>query len=245
MRYQRIRKPIVIIMAVVFHSVLIFHLLFSPVIIIMASNKGIINASFFSFILMFVLSLFFGRAYCAWLCPGCGVQEIIGFVVKKKAKYTKARYIKYAIFIIWIATIIMGYLVKGFTKVDLTYGMGNISLERKLILTLGAGIIIIPLAILFGKFASCKYICWQAPFMILGKKIRDSLKLPGLRIKTVSANCKKCNACTIKCPMDINVMEKVPSGEIIDDECILCGNCIDACKFKALSYRISILAKKL
>lgn len=243
MRLQKIRKPIVITTAFLFHSLLIFHLLFSPVIIILASNRGIINASFFSFVLIFLLSLFFGRAYCAWFCPGCGVQEIVGVMIKKKAKYTKARYIKYVIFIVWVTVIIMGYLVRGFTKIDLSYGMENIPFERKLLLTLGAGLIIVPLALILGRFASCKYICWQAPFMILGKKIRDRLSLPGLRIKTNPANCKKCNACTLKCPMDIQVMKKVQNGEIVDDECILCGNCIDACKSKALFYSISTPSK--
>lgn len=55
MRLQKIRKPIVITTAFLFHSLLIFHLLFSPVIIILASNQGIINASFFSFVIIFLL----------------------------------------------------------------------------------------------------------------------------------------------------------------------------------------------
>jgi len=76
--YQKIRIPLVIATAVLFHAALIFHLLFSPVIIIMDSYSGIINASFVVFVLLFLLSLFFGRAYCSWFCPGCGVQEIMG-----------------------------------------------------------------------------------------------------------------------------------------------------------------------
>lgn len=88
--YQRIRKPIVISTAVLFHLLLIFHLLFSPVIIISAAYKGLINASFIAFSTMLLLSLFFGRAYCSWFCPGCGVQEIMSLFVKKKSKNTKA-----------------------------------------------------------------------------------------------------------------------------------------------------------
>ena len=87
---QKIRKPIVISTAVLFHLLLIFHLFFSPVIIVIASYKSIVNASFIAFVLMFILSLYFGRTYCSWFCPGCGIQELLSIVVKKKSKNSKA-----------------------------------------------------------------------------------------------------------------------------------------------------------
>ena len=96
--YQRIRKPIVISTAILFHVLLIFHLFFSPVIIVMASYKSIVNASFIAFVIIFVLSLFFGRAYCSWFCPGCGIQEILALFIKRKSKNSRALYIKYFIF---------------------------------------------------------------------------------------------------------------------------------------------------
>jgi len=93
--YQKIRKPIVISTAVLFHLLLIFHLFFSPVIIVIAAYHSIVNASFVAFALMFLFSLFFGRAYCAWFCPGCGIQEILSLFIKKKSKNSKALHIKY------------------------------------------------------------------------------------------------------------------------------------------------------
>lgn len=240
MRYQKTRKAIVIFTAILFHCLLVFHLLFSPVIIVLASSKGIVNASFFSFVIIFVLALFFGRAYCAWFCPGCGVQEIAGFYIKKKVKNTKARYLKYFIFFVWMSVIVTGYILKGFTQIDLSLGMTDIPVQRRILLTVGAIAIIVPLAILFGKFASCKYICWQAPIMVIGKRIRDMLHLPGLRIKTNVDKCKSCGACSKSCPMSIDVAKKISVGEIVDDECILCGSCIDACKFDVLKYCISV-----
>ncbi|MCX6253602.1 MAG: 4Fe-4S binding protein [Bacteroidia bacterium] len=239
MQYQHIRKPIVIASAILFHLLLIFHLLFSPVIIIFASNNGIINASFIVFLLLFVLSIFFGRAYCAWFCPGCGVQEIMSIFIKRKARNTKALYIKYIIFILWIGAIISGYIIKGISKVDFFYGMSNITFERKIILTLGAIAIIVPITAIFGRFASCKYICWQAPFMIIGTKIRDYIHLSGLRLQADADKCKNCNECSIKCPMNIDVMRNVKSVKMNDKECILCGNCVDSCKHKVIKYVIT------
>ncbi|HEX3076448.1 MAG TPA: 4Fe-4S binding protein, partial [Lachnospiraceae bacterium] len=135
MQYQKKRKTIVIFTAILFHCLLVFHLLFSPVIIVLASSKGIVNASFFSFILIFILSLFFGRAYCAWFCPGCGVQEIAGLFIKRGVKDNKLKYIKYIIFFVWITVIITGYILKGFTRVDLSFGMSNVPVERRIMLT--------------------------------------------------------------------------------------------------------------
>lgn len=234
--YQKIRKPIVISTAILFHLLLIFHLFFSPVIIVMASYRGIINASFIAFVLMFILSLFFGRAYCSWFCPGCGVQEIISLFVKRKSKNTKALYIKYFIFVVWIGAIITGYVINGIHQVDVTYGMTDITIERKIIMTLGAIMIIVPLTAVFGQFASCKYICWQAPFMIIGSKIRDYFKLRGLRLKAEPEKCISCKVCNLKCPMNIEVMENVKNNHLTHTECLLCGNCIDHCKHKVIKF---------
>jgi polyferredoxin len=197
------------------------------------------NASFFAFVLMFLLSLFFGRAYCSWFCPGCGIQEILSLFIKKKSKNSKALYIKYFIFTIWIGAIITGYILNGINKVDLSYGMSDVTFERKIILTIGAFILVVPLTVIFGKFASCKYICWQVPFMVIGTKIRDYFHLKGLRLKSENIKCNSCKVCTIKCPMNIDVMENVKNGQMANSECILCGNCIEHCKQKVIRYSMT------
>jgi polyferredoxin len=242
MKYQKIRKPIIIMTALLFHSLLVFHLLFSPVIIILAADKGLVNASFISFLLILFLSLFLGRAYCGWFCPGCGVQEITAFWVKKKSPNSKAIYLKYFIFAAWLGTIIILYILRGIHHINLTFGMNDITIAKKMILTFGAVAIIVPLAFIFGKFASCKYICWQAPLMIIGAKLRDLLKLPGLRLKIDTTKCQKCNACSIQCPMNINLMANITDENVINLECILCGNCIDSCRFEALSFKLTVPA---
>ncbi len=236
--YQKIRKPIVISTAVLFHLLLIFHLFFSPVIIVFAAYNSIVNASFVAFALMFLLSFFFGRAYCGWFCPGCGVQEILSFFVRRKSKNSKAVYLKYLIFIIWFGAIATGYSINGIHRIDLSFGMTDVTLIRKIILTLGAIILIVPLTLIFGKYASCKYICWQVPFMIIGAKIRDYFKLIGLHLKSDSTKCTSCNVCTANCPMNLNVMKNVKKGLMNDTECIMCGNCIDHCSQRAIKYSL-------
>jgi polyferredoxin len=204
----------------------------------MSSYKGIINASFFVFIFIFLTSLFLGRAYCSWFCPGCGVQELLCFVVKKKSKNGKVTYLKYVIFTIWIVAIIIGYSINGFQKINLAAGMSDINIQKKIIMTIGAIAIIVPLTAVFGQFASCKYICWQALFVIIGTKIRDYFKLPGLRLAANSEKCISCKLCNKKCSMNIDVMRKVKENNVFDSECILCGSCIDACKSGVITFTI-------
>lgn len=237
--YQKIRKPIVISTAILFHLLLIFHLFFSPVIIVMASFRGIINASFIAFALMLLLSLFFGRAYCSWFCPGCGVQEILTLFIKKKSNNSKALYLKYLIFGVWLGAIVTGYIINGFRLVDITYGMTDVSIERKILLTTGAILIIVPLTVVFGQFASCKYVCWQAPFMIIGTKIRNYFQFHGLRLTAETDKCKNCKVCNIKCPMNIDVMANVRKNKMDHTECVLCGNCIDNCEHKTIKFSIT------
>lgn len=133
----------------------------------------------------------------------------------------------------------MGYIINGFRDVDMTYGMMDITIERKIILTTGAILIIVPLTAIFGQFASCKYVCWQAPFMIVGTKIRDYLRLRGLRLKANLNNCTSCKICNKKCPMNLDVLGNINKKKLNDTECILCGNCIDNCKQKVIKYSMT------
>lgn len=79
----------------------------------------------------------------------------------------------------------------------------------------------VPLTGVFGQYASCKYICWQTPFMIIGTKILDYFHLRGVRLAAEKEHCKSCSLCTIKCPMNIEVMENVKTGYMSHTECLL------------------------
>lgn len=236
MKRQTIRRSVVGATAVLFHALLVFHLLFSPVIVVMAAFRGILNASFFSFLVLFAGSLFFGRAYCAWCCPGCGIQELVASCVRRPAPLTKATRIKYVIFAAWLTAIVIGYLSAGAKTVDLSFGMTDIGVTRKIVMTVGAGLIIVPLGLVFGGFASCKYACWQAPFLIVGDVLRRRAGIPGLFISANSERCTNCGRCARECPMAIDVESQVRREVWTAAECIMCGSCIDACPSHVIRY---------
>jgi polyferredoxin len=211
----------------------------SPVLLVYAASKGILNGSFFIFILMFMASLFLGRAFCGWLCPGGGIQELLSMVIKRKTHRTKAIYIKFYISGIWLSVVAILYFIYGWQVIDLGFGMDNITSMRKLIMGAGVITIMLPLALFFGKWASCRYICWLAPIMIFGKFIQRKLRIPSLKIKADSSKCNQCKACNSKCPLGIDVANAVKTGHITDFDCVMCGNCVDGCKKGVLKFRMN------
>jgi len=46
--------------------------------------------------------------------------------------------------------------------------------------------------------------------------------------------CKGCTLCATKCPSDAILGEKKKAHYIIDEKCIRCGSCYNACKFNAI-----------
>jgi polyferredoxin len=92
------------------------------------------------------------------------------------------------------------------------------------------------LAIAFGRRAGCRTICWMAPFMILGRRIRNLASWPALRLQSDADKCIDCLTCTRECPMSIDVHGLVRSGDIEHRECILCGTCVHTCPKDVIRY---------
>jgi ferredoxin-type protein NapH len=76
----------------------------------------------------------------------------------------------------------------------------------------------------------------MAPFMVIGTKISNLIRLPALRLKADKDKCVKCKTCTKNCPMSLEVMEMVQRGSMKNSECILCGTCADVCPKDVIRY---------
>jgi polyferredoxin len=86
MRRQTVRKVLLLVSFVLSQSLLTFHLFFSPVLIIFAAFQGVVNGSHVIFTLLFLSSFFLGRAFCGWVCPGSGLNELCALVTKRRAQ---------------------------------------------------------------------------------------------------------------------------------------------------------------
>lgn len=235
-RRQRIRKGMILFSFFLFPA--IFYYL-SPVLIIQASSKGIINGSFVLFILMFISSLLFGRGYCGWVCPGAGCQEAIFLARNKKVR--GGDYLKWLIWIPWIGSIILSAIrAGGYNKIDFfymtTHGLSIGDIPGLIAYLLVLLLLIVMPAFVIGKRSFCHHLCWMAPFMILGRKVRNCFRWSSLQLKSNSEACKHCHTCTENCPMSLPVEEMVSHKRMENVECILCGTCVDGCKECAITY---------
>lgn len=240
MRRQIWRKALIFISFLLFPLTIYY---FSPALIIIAAADGIVATSFIIFTVMFFLSLVFGRLFCGWVCPAGGLQEASFMINNKAARGGKAYRIKYYIWVPWLLLIILLFIrAGGIRQVDPLYHIpGGISVSQPgdyIIYFFIVGLIFI-LSLTAGKRAFCHYLCWMAPFMIIGTKIKSVRLWPSLHLTTVSDTCNNCKRCNKECPMSLDVNTLVNSGIENNPECILCAACIDACPQSVLRFSFS------
>lgn len=238
MKKQGVRKFLITISLLLFPITLYY---FSPALIINAGLSGVINGSFIVFALMFLLSIPFGRLFCAYLCPAGGLQECTFAINDKKPKQGWRNYIKYIIWCIWLIAVVFSYFFGGeIVTIDFFFETENgisVSSIQSYIIYYGIVCLIFIPSVLFGKRVFCHYFCWMAPFMALGTKLRRFLHLLGVHIKTSEKNrCISCGKCNNVCPMGIDVVNEIKNASIRNLECIQYGACIDNCPKTILSY---------
>lgn len=237
MNRQKIRKALIFILFLLFPVVLYY---LSPALIIEGASKGIITGSFMVFSLLFISSLFVGRSYCGWICPGAGLQEACFRISDKRAKGGKYNRIKYFIWIPWIGIIVFSVIQAGGLHAikpffQTRYGISVAEPANYLVFYTVIGLITV-LSFTAGKRAFCHYGCWMAPFMVIGTKIRNFFKWPALHLKANKEKCRNCMTCTKNCPMSLEVNSMVQKGLMVNSECILCGTCVDGCPEDVLKY---------
>ena len=81
--------------------------------------------------------------------------------------------------------------------------------------------------------------CWVAPFMVVGRKLRNGLGWPTLRLKVETEKCVDCRKCVNACPMSLDVNGMVRSGTMESSECILCGTCAELCPGGVIGFSFS------
>jgi ferredoxin-type protein NapH len=240
MNRQKARISIAILMVFLF-PVIYYYL--SPYLVIMGATEGIIAGDVLAFAGLFLTSLFFGRAWCGWICPAGATQELCSRVNGKSFNGRKRNLVKYFIWAPWLAIIAIMFVQAGGVKAvdplyQTYYGISVSDLTSAIMFAAIAGAIAV-LALVAGKRAACHTICWMAPFMIIGTRIKNAAGYPSLHLVADKAQCVQCRQCSKHCPMSLNVTEMVQNNAMNNTECILCGTCVDTCPKKAIHYSFS------
>jgi hypothetical protein len=114
---QWIRKTLIILSFVLLPATFVY---ISCPIITQGASEGIVTGGLIVFILLFTSSLFLGRIWCGWLCPGGGLQEIYFDINNKPVKVSRLDWLKYIILIaiIFIPLISAIRSAGGLTTID-------------------------------------------------------------------------------------------------------------------------------
>jgi polyferredoxin len=237
MRRQQKRR-LLLVVSLLLLPVTLFYI--SPYVIIEGALVGIASGSMVLFTLLFLSSFAVGRAWCGWLCPTGGLQEIAAQATDKRPKIGRWNNLKYAIWVPWLgilaAAAIMAGGIRTFDPLFLTWN--GISVHQPVyfipyFIVVGG---LVLLSITVGQRSGCHYLCFMAPFMVLGRKIRNLGGWPALQLGIKpDADCSLCNRCSKACPMSINVMANLQKGDLEHTECILCGSCADTCPTDVIS----------
>ena len=242
---QKIRRIAIVASFALFPVTLYY---FSPVLSLQAMTVGVVSGSLLVFAGLFAVSLFFGRLFCGWACPGAGLQELVALARQKPVRRTRIGWIKWLVWVPWAAVLVfLALRAGGVHAVDFTYqtthGVSVTGLPGAMALAMVLVVFLVP-ALAVGRRAACHTLCWMAPFMILGRKLGNLLGWPSLRLSASGERCRDCGSCRRACPMSIDVPARVRAGEMECADCILCGSCVDGCARGVIRYRFGPAPRK-
>ena len=239
---QKIRRALAITSTAAFPVTLYY---FSPLLSINGLAAGVVTGSLAMFGMLFLASLVLGRAFCAWACPAGAVQELVrgfkGRAVGPAAGRRRIRWIKWLLWTPWVlGLVLITVRAGGVRAVDLTWMTWHgisVTDVPGVIALVSVTALMAGLALAVGRRAACHTVCWMAPFMILGRRLRNLFGWPSLELEVDAGACAACGACTKGCPMSIDVQRMVQAthaGRAEDSDCILCASCVDGCSRGAI-----------
>ncbi len=169
-----------------------------------------------------LVAIIFGRIFCSYICPLNFLLELIP-VKRKKVLQTRTLPLV-ALGIVLVLSLILS--VPIFNTVSPVFAF-----MRMMIFGVGVEIILLALVIgaafIWGQKIWCRTLCpLGALYGLLGVKRRLAV--------TVDENkCIKCGRCERVCSMGTSPLKKS-----FEDACLCtnCGDCVDVCPKKALSY---------
>lgn len=212
-----------------------------------------------------VLTLVFGRIYCSVICPLGIMQDVFGWLGKKvkKNRYTyskEVKWLRYPLLIVFIIALFAGigtlfqllapYSAFGRIATNLlqpVWQAGNNVLASiaeyydsyafyhtniwlralpSLVISIVTLVILAVLAWRNGR-TYCNTICPVGTFLSFFSRFSF------LKIHFDEEKCKNCSLCTKNCKASCIDFK---THSVNATRCVVCGDCIESCKFGALSY---------
>ena len=223
---------------------------------VLALNVGVIVA-------LVVLTFVFGRIYCSVICPLGVLQDVLARLRRKKNKYgysKEVRWLRYPVLVLFIIALVAGVgaffqllapysaygriatmifqpiwmlgnnlLAKVAENAD-SYAFYSVDVWMKsmpvFIIALLTLIVLLVLAWRGGR-TYCNTICPVGTFLSFISRFSF------LKIRFDENKCKNCSMCSKNCKA---ACIDYKTHTVDYSRCVVCGNCIDSCKFGALHF---------
>jgi len=210
----------------------------SPVISVMGAFEGVIAGSVLLFAALFASSVFLGRLWCGWLCPGGALQDLV-CPLNGRRPGRRADSVKYFIWAVWFGSMIF-ILLESWGNLRLrplfmTEGFVSVDEPYKFLIYYIVVLVLLAAAVTVGRRGACHSICWMAPFMVYGMALGSVARVPALHISMDPKPCVNCGLCARACPMGLDPVASAGSSDV-PYECVNCGECVRACGKKALRF---------
>lgn len=200
----------------------IMHFQFGPALIKSALHLS--TGALISLITIIVITAVSGRIYCSFICPLGILQDIIGFVSRRKNKPEhNYKVIRYLLTGVIFGLLLFGWNI-GFLLLDPYSNFGRIFST----FSIGSIIPLLILAILviWKKRIFCTTLCPVGT--ILGLISRHSI----YKIK-LNSNCVSCGKCVNSCSAGCIDLE---SKNIDSERCVRCLNCLSSCNVAGIEF---------
>ena len=227
--------------------------------------EAILALNFAVVAFLLVLTLVCGRIYCSVICPLGIMQDIFGWLGKKQKKnrytYSKElRWLRYPVLVVFVVLLLAGigtlfqllapYSTFGLIATNVLQPIwmaGNNVLASiaeyydsyafyhkdvwlrslpSLIISIVALVILAVLAWRNGR-TYCNTICPVGTFLSFFSRFSF------LKIHFDEEKCRNCSLCSKNCK---SACIDFKTHTVDYSRCVVCGNCIESCKFGALSY---------
>jgi len=204
-----------------------------------SASKQVYWSLILSALIPILLSVFFGRFFCGWICPATFIYELNDSLATlwRKAGFPAFhlklhKHIKYYI----LAGGIIFSATTGITVFASVYPPAVIGREIYYAIALSGfavGMVFFILTLLFDLMVTrrgfCRYICpGGALYSLLGK-------YRVLRIKRDVTQCNDCAKCNVACQFGLD-----PLRDDFSHECNNCTACIAVCPTDALSFTLNV-----
>ncbi len=179
------------------------------------------------FIGVLVLTYFYGKVFCGWICYLGAIQEFLHIKEIKIFETAKAqkimRRIRYVILVILVIQLIETQSIEwskiGPFKVIFNLYSPNIT-----------GYVLLAFLLISSLFIHrpfCKMVCPAG--LIFGW----ITKIPGAHVLGITNSCAGCKTCSISCKINAITRENKTS-KLDNQECIMCGECMNDCRIESI-----------